>query len=217
MASALLRPVALPARPQEAAGKSATGATSPPSSPSQTLNEALKGSYELYTKHQDGAAQERVQRALTLAREETNAWGEGEAHRILGLIALRAAKYPEAEVEFNQALALFESVPSPPSIARTHVHLAAVLNYMGRPAEAIELYRKALSEFEEHHALSDQAGVLENLLYVDTLPASEKDASESGGWSWPESWGTRRSKDVSFITPGTTCLPQEILRGLSRS
>ena len=198
MVCALLLPGALTARQQGAKVAPGLTPTDPQFGLSQALDEALRTGWQLYMKHQDGAALEKLQQALSLAREEKNTWAEGEAHRILGLIALRAAKYPEAGAELNEALVFFESVDAPPSIALTHGHLAAVKNYMGKPAEALELYRKALSEFEELHDLAGQARILENLLYVDAVPASEKASYRERGLQLARELGNK-SLEAKFL------------------
>jgi CHAT domain-containing protein/tetratricopeptide (TPR) repeat protein len=109
-----------------------------------------------------------------MAQDEKSSWGQGEAHRILGLLALHAAKYPEARLEYDQALSLFESVPSPPKIALVHSHIGAVANLMGQRSEAAEQYRQALTQFEALGDLRSQANVLENLLFVETIAPDER-------------------------------------------
>jgi CHAT domain-containing protein/tetratricopeptide (TPR) repeat protein len=141
---------------------------------SPALNELLRNGWGLFTKHQDDAARELLVRALTLAREEKNDWGQGEAHRILGQLALRAAKYPDAQTELTQALTLFESVASRDRIALVHWHLGDDAFYMGKRTEAADLYRKALSQFEALGDLRSQASVLENLEGVETIAPEER-------------------------------------------
>jgi CHAT domain-containing protein/tetratricopeptide (TPR) repeat protein len=141
---------------------------------SPELENLFKDAWGLHVKHQEDAARERLGQALTLAREQKNVWAEGEAHRLLGLVAIQAANYPGAQSELEQALSLFEKAGSPGGIARAHQHLGAVASYMGNPQEAAELYRKALSEFEELHDLANQAQVLQNLGALDGLPADER-------------------------------------------
>ena len=188
----LVLPPSLPSKPQDAKSSPSPIVTYQEPDLSPALKDVLKTGWESYMKHQDDSAREQLQRAVALAREERNVWGEGEAHRILGLIALRAAKYPDSQAELSQALALFESVPSPPSIARVHMHLGAVANYMGKPAEAGEFYRKALSEFEELHDLSSEALVLHGMVFVETLPANEKDAYRDRGLKLARELGDKK-------------------------
>ena len=158
---------------------------------SPALKDALKSGWESYTKRQDDSARQQLRRAVTLAREERNAWGEGEAHRILGLIASREAKYPESQAELGQALALFKSVPSSPKIALVRMHLGVVANYLGKRSEAIELYRQSLSEYEELHDLTSQAMVLQNLVMVDTLPTDQKRAYMERGLNLARELGNK--------------------------
>ena len=198
MACASFVPAVVPAQQPEAKPTPSATTTSAHSDPSQALKDTLRSGWELYSKHQDGPAQEKLQQALAMAREEKSAWAEGEADRILGLVALRATKYSEAEAEFNQALALFESVPAPASIAHTHGHLGAVKNYLGKPNEALELYRKALSEFEELHDSRDEALVLENFAFIDILSASERDAAMERGLKLARDVGDKKL-EASFL------------------
>jgi CHAT domain-containing protein/tetratricopeptide (TPR) repeat protein len=151
---------------------SATALKQPQLSPA--LNDLLKNGWGLFMRHQDDAARELLVRALALAQEEKNDWGQGEAHRILGQIALRAAKYPDAQTELTQALAFFESVPSSQRIALVLWHLGDDAFFMGKRTEAGELYRKALSQFEALGDLSSQANVLENLQSVETIAPEER-------------------------------------------
>jgi len=169
---------------------------------SPALNDLLKNGFGLYMKHQDVAARDLLARALTMAQDERSAWGQGEAHRLLGLLALRAAKYPESQAELSQALALFESIPTPASIARVHMHLGAVANYMGRPSEAIELFRKSLSEYEELHDLSTQALVLQNLAGVETLPDKERYAYLERGLNLARQLGNKLVAGVILHSMG---------------
>ncbi|HYL84026.1 MAG TPA: CHAT domain-containing tetratricopeptide repeat protein [Candidatus Angelobacter sp.] len=115
---------------------------------------------------------------MKLAREEKNSWGEGEAHRILGLLAVQKAVYPVAQSEYEQALVLFETAQSPGGIALVHMHLGLVASDMGKPAEAVTLYRRALSEFEALNDLIDQARVLQSLAMTESLTGSEVNAYE---------------------------------------
>jgi len=160
------------------AQQAASSAPSTTTAPKETqltpaLNDLLKSGYGLYIKHKDEEAREMLVRALAMAQDEKSAWGQGEAHRILGLLSLRAAKYPEARREYDQALALFESVPSPARVALVHWHIGAVANFMGLRTEATEEYHQALAQFEALGDLKNQANVLENLLFVETIPPGE--------------------------------------------
>jgi CHAT domain-containing protein/tetratricopeptide (TPR) repeat protein len=170
----LVLPLSLRSQQQDAKNSPSPAVMNQEPNLSPALKELLKTGWESYTKHQDEASREQLQRAVTLAREEKNAWGEGEAHRTLGLIALGAAKYPESQAEFGQALALFESVPSLPRIALVHWHLGVVAYYMGKRTEAAELYRQALSQFEALGDLRNQANVLADLHHVDRIPHEER-------------------------------------------
>ena len=162
---------------------SGTAAEAKPQQPvlSPELSKTLREGWNLYIKRQDEASQEKLERALKLAQDEKSVWGEGEAHRILGLVALQDAKYLASKSELKQALALFESISSPWSTALTLKHLGAVENDMGQYAEAIAYYRKALSEFEQLHDVIDQAYVLEGLMFIDALPQSERESYTEQG------------------------------------
>ncbi|HKW62799.1 MAG TPA: CHAT domain-containing tetratricopeptide repeat protein [Candidatus Acidoferrum sp.] len=142
---------------------------------SPELDGLLRQSWQSLTKHDSEAAKNSVRSALALAREQKNAWGEGEGHRILGLLALEAADYPGAQKEFDQALNCFESEHSSQRVALVHQHNGVVAYYLGKPMEAIALYRQALSEFEAVHDLNDQASVLQNLALIDALPTGERE------------------------------------------
>lgn len=170
---ALMSP--LRARPQDKSVAPPSAIEPNQQKPSSELDSLLKEGWELFNKHQNDAAKEQLGRVLKLARKEKNAWGEGEAHRILGLIALQAATYPAAQSELEQALTLFETSQSPVGIARANMHLGLVASYMGKPAEAVDFYRRALSEFEELHDLVDQVHVLQSLAMTETVPGNEID------------------------------------------
>ena len=158
---------------------------------SPKLQGLLKDGWNLYIKRQDDASRENVEKALTLAKEEKNIWGEGEAHRILGLLALQEAKYPESKSELEQALALFESVSATWSVAFVHKHLGAVENGLGHYAQAVDYYQKGLSEFEKLHDVIDQALVLEGLMFIDSLPMSERDAYAEKGLTLARQTGNK--------------------------
>lgn len=148
---------------------------------SPELNNLLRESWRLYTSRQADAAKTSLQSALELAQQQKNTWGEGEGHRILGLLALDAADYPDAQKEFDQALALFESAHSSQRIALLHQHEGAVAYYMGQPAEAAELYRQALTEFDAVHDLNSQASVFQDLALIDALPSREREEYSERG------------------------------------
>lgn len=167
--------------PQDKSPAATSAQQANPHNLSPELEKLLKDSWALHAKHQDDAAKEGLTRALTKARDEENVWAEAESHRLLGLLAFYAAKYPDAQSELEHALELFGSAPSPGGVARSHQHLGAVLVYMGKRAEGADLYRKALAEFEALHDVASQAQVLQNLCMVDTLPAAEKGADLERG------------------------------------
>jgi CHAT domain-containing protein/tetratricopeptide (TPR) repeat protein len=186
--------LAAPLKSQQQGAKSASTVASTPQEAqlSPALKQLLEDAWGLYEKHQNDAARERFERALTMAREEKNVWGEGEIHRGFGLLAYIAADYPTAQAEYEQALKLFEYISAPSSIARVHIHLGVIANYMGRRTEAVELYRKALSEYEELHDLSGQAAVLEKMTSVDTLARTERDAYAERGLGLARKLGDKK-------------------------
>ena len=143
----LVLPPSLPSQQPDAKSSPSPVVTSQAPELNPALKGALKAGWDSFMQRQDDSARQQLQRAITLAREERSAWGEGEAHRILGLIASRNAQYPESRAEFGQALALFRSVPSPPRIALVHMHLGVVAAFLGKAQEAIDLYRQSLSEY----------------------------------------------------------------------
>jgi len=167
--------------PQDKSPTTASAQQANPHNLSPELETLVKDSWALHAKHQDDAAKEGLTRALTKAREEKNVWAEAESHRLLGLLALNAAKYPDAQSELERALELFESAQSPGGVARAHQHLGAVLVYMGKRSEGVNLYRKALTEFEALHDVASEALVLQNLSLVDTLPSAEREADLNEG------------------------------------
>ena len=177
--------------PQDKTLATASARQANPHNLSPELERLLKDSWALHGTHQDDAAKEGLTHALAKAREESNVWAEAESHRLLGLLALNAAKYPDAQSELERALELFESAQSPSGIARSHEHLGAVLVYMGKRIEGVELYRKALAEFEALHDLTAEAQVLQNLSTVDTLPAAEKGADLERGLSLARELGNK--------------------------
>jgi CHAT domain-containing protein/tetratricopeptide (TPR) repeat protein len=171
----------------------ATPATKPAPQPlSPELDKLLRAGWDLFNKKQGDAAKERLDQAVRLAREENSKWGEGEAHRILGLIAVQHAQYPLAQSEFEQAQALFEAVSSRQRLAFVHMHLGLVANYMGKPSEAVDCYRRSLSEFEELNDLVDQALVLQSLAMAESIPGDERGAYERRALDLAKQVGNKR-------------------------
>jgi len=165
---------------------------------SPALNDLLKNGYALFIKHKDEEARETLVRAVAMAQDEKSAWGQGEAHRILGLLSLRAAKYPEARREYDQALGLFESVPSPARVAMVHWHIGAVANFMGQRSEAADQYRLALTQFRALGDSKSQANVLENLLGVSGISPDESKAYAEEGLALARKIGDK-SLEGSFL------------------
>lgn len=171
-----------------------TGARSEPkgTSLSPQLKTLLREGYSLFEKHQDDDARERLERALVQAREENNSWGEGEAHRILGLILIHAARYLNAEAELGQALSLFESSDAHDRVALVHGQLGVLAGLMGNRPEAARLFRLELSEYEALADLQGQAMTLQSLGMTEGIPKDERAEYLQRGLNLARRLGNRR-------------------------
>lgn len=159
---------------------------------SPALQQLLKQGWDLYDKHQKEAAHGTFESALALARNEKSVWGEGEAHRGLGLLAMEAANYPAAEAEFAQALALFESLPAPASVAQVLLHSGKVASLMGKRTESAAHLHKALSAYEAAGDLRGEALVFLNLNHNEGISAEEQNANRERGLNLARQLGDKK-------------------------
>jgi Tfp pilus assembly protein PilF len=72
----------------------------------------------------------------------------GLAERMVARIALAEGRCTEAAQRLRDALGIFEGIPTPGEMARTHLDLAEVAQARGERDEAASNLRKAMGLFE---------------------------------------------------------------------
>jgi tetratricopeptide (TPR) repeat protein len=87
-------------------------------------------------------------RALDISREAGSTWALGLAERVLGRIAVAEGRSDEAAQRLGNALGLFEVIPAPGEVARTHLDLAEVAHARGERDEAARSLHTARELFE---------------------------------------------------------------------
>ncbi len=103
----------------------------------------LRQGYSLLRLGKAAAAETAFLAALTSARQQRDSFLEASALGDLALLRMNDARYDEAIDRFQQALLLFEKIPSRRSIARTLNNLGYCELELGDPEKAIHFFQEA--------------------------------------------------------------------------
>jgi len=122
---------------------------------------APHGGDDLYAMLADGAAQQRdpvgLQKYAPLAEETASNIDHklhlAIAYRAQGVAHTLAGGYQQAEARYKQALDIFNAYPAPWQIGRTLFELGELARLRLEPGQALDYYARALSVFEELHAV----------------------------------------------------------------
>jgi len=124
---------------------------------------------------QSNTADRRFLALLPLAGSFPDANVRGLFLNELGLWRLRHGEWMEAEAAFNEAAAVFVRIGERNSAATATANLARLREKQNQPEAAVELWRKALDEFEK---LGDPHGIADALFGLGrSLTAARKDLS----------------------------------------
>lgn len=111
-------------------------------------------------------ARQQFERALVLARAETNREAEGGAYRGIGAALLNLSKYPAAKEALDRALEIFDITGSPADLGRVHRDLGTVEYFLNHLDAARSHYVQALARFEASGDVTSQAAVCNSLTFV---------------------------------------------------
>lgn len=132
--------------------------------PAQSARDLLEEVNKLRRAGRTGQAAPLLERALDDARRTGDRWAEAEAVRGTGQLLSRQNKYKEARTELDRAFSVFESLGDRLGLGRTYQDYAYLEWVAGNRSKEIELYRKALAEFEAAGATAEQALAVAQLL-----------------------------------------------------
>ena len=129
------------------------------------------GEHDLYAMLADAAAQQRDESALQkyapLADEFASHYDhklyQAIAHRAMGVAYRLAGQYPEAEIQLNRALELFQKLETRWQIGRTFIELGELALSRAEITAAREHFSHALSAFEVMGALPDAVRTREKI------------------------------------------------------
>ena len=112
----------------------------------------LGNAYRLANKLDEALAQ--YQRALSLIQVWRVKYAyEGEIHASLGTIYLEQKRFAEALESLNKALSFAESQRRPSSLINANNRIGDTLRQLGKPAEALPYYQKAIQQIESTRSL----------------------------------------------------------------
>lgn len=94
------------------------------------------------------AAIPHLQRALEIAQESSDVWGQGQAVVDLGIIALDLKEFGKAIAHFRRGIDLLRRVNDERGQALCLVHLASALRQQGKLPEAIDHAHRGLAIFQ---------------------------------------------------------------------
>ncbi|MBI3914856.1 MAG: response regulator transcription factor [Chloroflexi bacterium] len=136
------------------------------------------GDLDLYALLVDATAQQRDEAALRkyapLAEETATRIDHklytAIAHRAWGVAHCLAGEYADAEARLNLALEIFQELDARWQIGRTLFELGALARAQGNAAAARDYFSRALSAFEDMHAMPDAARTRKALEQVVASP-----------------------------------------------
>jgi len=129
------------------------------------------GDHELYNLLADVAAQQRDEAALQkyapLAEEFASRYDHklyrAVAHRAWGVSHRLAGQYAESQIQFDQALEIFQQMDTRWQIGCTFVELGELALARANNAAALKHFSQALNTFEKIDAIPDATRVRERL------------------------------------------------------
>jgi DNA-binding SARP family transcriptional activator/tetratricopeptide (TPR) repeat protein len=119
--------------------------------------------------------------ALTAARRLDDLRGKAYAHRALGLVSGRLAKWPQARDHLQHAFELFGQVGDPAGQGQVHRYRAFLANERGRHHDALENYQLACVLYRSAGQVSGEASIYNEIGWTYILLGEYAKALEECG------------------------------------